>query len=133
MTARLLQSSGFRAYDYAGAGGQTLRSGLDYYAYYFTHFMTAGQSLIPAEPDPYPDYQQYVGKAISRAGGATVDGRDNLIQPYITGAVMYPDDTAITAVLRKAKSVSGGIVPLYGVDSMSLPDLAELKPLGPGP
>jgi hypothetical protein len=133
MAARLLQSSGFQAYDYAGAHGQTLRSGLDYYAYYFTQFMTAGHSLVPAGPDRYRDYQQYVGKAVSRAGGATVDGRDNLIQPYITGAVMYPDDSAIAAVLRKAESFSADVVPLYGVDSISLPDLAELKQAAPKP
>ena len=126
LTASVLQRSGFDAVHYAGAHGQTMLTALTYYAHYFATYMDTSKAVVPPNSDPYPSYQQYVGKPVSRDGGATVDGRDGLITPFVIGAQMYPGDKAVLSVLNRAEHFSDRVTPLYGVEGMVLDDLADL-------
>ncbi len=131
LSARLLQESGFSAVNYTGKKGQSLLSSLQYYSYYFTRFLDTSATVLPTGPDPYPSYEQYSGHPVSRAGGATVDGRDDLLAPFLLGYQLYRNDPRVKGVLERALSfVGGGVVPLMGVDAFaldSLPLLAQLK------
>ena len=132
LSARLLQEAGFPAVDYTGKKGQSLLLALQYYSYYFTRFLDTSATVLPTGPDPYPSYGQYAGHPVSRAGGATVDGRDDLLAPFLLGYRLYPNDPRVKGVLERALSFANtGTAPLYGVDALaldSLPLLARLKP-----
>jgi hypothetical protein len=129
VTAAILQSSGYKAIQFAGYGGQTLRTSLDYYAYYFEHFLEVNGAIIPRERSDYPSYDQYVGQEISYGDGHTVDGTDNVITPYALAYRLYPNDAAIVGVLKRAMSLPSKTAPFSRIDNLFLDRLADLPAL----
>jgi hypothetical protein len=127
--ATILEQSGYSAYSYAGDHGETLDMSLDYYSYYFIHFASRQRVVVPDTPDSYPGYRQYVGHSVTEDNGASVEGKDVLLLPYLVGASIFPRDEKILAVLRAAAAAARPEQPLYAADSMLigyLPAIAKI-------
>jgi hypothetical protein len=127
LSAKILEQSGYQSFNYEGTKGQSILLSLRYYAHYFVRFLDVKPSVVPENGDPYPSYQQYVGHPVSRDNGATVDGRDGLLSPFLLGFVIYPREPPIRGVIERALTFNGSVVPFVGVDSLHMDALPALS------
>jgi hypothetical protein len=119
LSGKLISEAGYNSLTYMGSKGQTLLLPLHYYAFYLVHFMSDQEAVIPAGVD-YPSARQYAGHPISRAGGVSIDGRDNILNPYLVGHILYPQDADVNAVLDRARIFFSKTVPFYAVNPLLL-------------
>jgi hypothetical protein len=128
--AKVLHDSGFDTWNYNGTKGQSMRAALHYYAFYFSTWLTLENTPVPDTKNAYPSYEQYIGQPVSRSG-ATVTGADGVLDPFMLALRAYGEDSQVRAVLARAESFSGKVVPLYGFDTITLPDVPLLDAMLP--
>lgn len=127
MAAKILELSGFKAFEYQAASGQSLKLALDYYSYYFSHIANSDEQLVPDAQNAYPSYKQYVGKLVSRKGGATLEGKDELLNAFLIGNYAFPSDEHVKSVVANAKQSGAGAPAFSAVDPLYMQYLPSLE------
>ncbi len=125
LSADVLQEAGMKPMQFSGPRGQSLSLALRYYGYIFDHYLELDETRVAPGDHEVADEAVYAGHAVSGPAGVTVEGRDDLLEPFVLGYCLDHDPSS-AAVLRKAMSFSGRATPLYGIYSRSLPCLAAL-------
>jgi hypothetical protein len=125
LSAKILEGAGYQAYSFSAEGHQPLISALHYYSLYFSRLLSDKETRVPRDFSA-DDREQYVGKILSTAGGATIEGRDGLLLPYLLGRTAFPDDLPIKEVITKGRSFAPTHEMFSGVGSIYLPNLVSV-------
>ena len=127
LSAEILQNAGFEPMKFVGSKGQSLPLALNYYAYYFTTFLSPQATVVrPRAGHPYPSEQQYTGHPVSGAQNATVDGEDRALMPFLIGYHLDPGNPGARSVVVKAMSYMPQVLPFFMVDPAAYNCLAAL-------
>ena len=68
-------------------------------------FLSTSKTALP-ENAPLPGFAQYAGKMLTRANGASIEDRDELLTPFLLGAYLYPSNDVVRFVLKKSGKLS---------------------------
>ena len=121
LCASILDQYGFNASGYKGNHGQSIQLGMEYYSHYFSKYLSTHTNQLPPTSDGTPSYEQYVGGLTSYSGGATIDGTDHSLEPFVIGRTMYLNDPKIDAVLASDANLDvsqdGGLDSQFGPGS----------------
>ncbi|MGI4792577.1 MAG: hypothetical protein ACRYG8_00545, partial [Janthinobacterium lividum] len=112
LTANILTEAGYQPAAFVGNMGQSLQTALDYYGWYVTNFLNYNVASIPSLATAtttqlaYPDFGQYAGNTFTVGSGASIQGKDAMLTPFMLGAQLYPSDTTISGVLAQAQGLA---------------------------
>lgn len=124
MAGHIISDAGYHAFGPIAGRQNPMQSALSYYAPLFVKDLSVDQARVAADASR-PDVSQYANKIISGSNGATIEGKDGLLLPYLLGATAFPNDDAVRSVIAKAESFAPRYIAFGGVSGLYLGILAR--------
>ncbi len=129
-TSDVMTRAGYDVSDFKGDHGQSLQTALDYYGQYVDRYLSYQPSNLPST-GLIANFSQYAGTQFtSTTAGASVQGKDALLPPFVLGQHLYPSDNTIAAALTASEALAQtyNTIPYVAMDVVAVSDwLAPMK------